>query len=75
VTVNGHASERLIGGKAGPYCFGVEVMLADLCLIPQLVNGRRLGMTLGWQRLLGFKQACLALPAFANAALERQDAR
>ena len=28
-------------GRRGPYCFGAEPTLADICLIPQLANARR----------------------------------
>ena len=46
--------------------------LADLCLVPQLVNARRFGVELEWPRLLAVEAACLALSAFADAAPERQ---
>jgi maleylpyruvate isomerase len=66
------ACDALIAGQAGPYCFGAQVTLADLCLVPQLVNARRFGVALSWPRLLTVEAACLALPAFADAAPERQ---
>jgi maleylpyruvate isomerase len=66
------ACDALIAGQAGPYCFGTQVTLADLCLVPQLVNARRFGVALSWPRLLTVEAACLALPAFAEAAPERQ---
>ncbi|VXC78015.1 maleylacetoacetate isomerase [Sphingomonas sp. 8AM] len=66
------ACEALIADGQGPYCFGAQVTLADLCLVPQLFNARRFGVELVWPRLLAVEAACLALPAFAAAAPERQ---
>ncbi len=66
------ACDRLIAAADGPYCFGDQVTLADLCLVPQLVNARRFGVDLRWPRLLQVESACLALPAFARAAPEQQ---
>lgn len=66
------ACAALIEDEAGPYCFGEAVTLADLCLVPQLVNARRFGVDLRWPRLLAVESACLALDAFARAAPDRQ---
>ncbi len=66
------ACAALIEGGEGPYCFGADVTLADLCLVPQLVNARRFGVALRWPRLLAIEAACLALPAFRDAAPDRQ---
>lgn len=66
------ALDRLIAGQAGTYCFGDMVTLADVCLVPQLVNARRFGVALRWPRLSAIEQACLALPAFDRAAPHNQ---
>lgn len=66
------ACDALIAERQGPYGFGAQVTLAELCLIPQLFNARRFGVELAWPRLLAVEAACLALPAFADAAPERQ---
>ncbi|WP_394646824.1 maleylacetoacetate isomerase [uncultured Sphingomonas sp.] len=66
------ACDALLAGGTGQYCFGERVTLADVCLVPQLVNARRFGVALRWPRLLAVEAACLALPAFAEAAPERQ---
>ena len=66
------ACDRLIAGEPGPYCFGTQVTLADVVLVPQLVNARRFGAALRWPRLLAIEAACLALEPFARAAPERQ---
>ncbi|MET3663627.1 maleylacetoacetate isomerase [Caulobacter sp. 1776] len=65
------ACARLVSDD-GPYCFGRQVTLADLCLVPQLVNARRFGVALRWPRLLAIEVACLALDAFARAVPEQQ---
>lgn len=73
VIAEGLAScDRLIADSAGRFCFGDQVTLADLCLVPQLVNARRFGVDLRWPRLLAIEANCLALPAFADAVPERQ---
>jgi maleylpyruvate isomerase len=38
------ACEKLIAGEAGPFCFGAQPTIADLCLVPQLANARRFGV-------------------------------
>lgn len=66
------ACDQLIAAEDGPYCFGETVSLADIVLVPQLVNARRFGADLRWPRLLAIERACLALDAFARAAPENQ---
>lgn len=67
------ACEALIRGMPGPFCFGARPSLADLCLVPQLANARRFGVEVeAFPRLLACETAARALPAFANAAPERQ---
>jgi maleylpyruvate isomerase len=66
------AFDRLIAAEEGPYCFGDQVTLADICLVPQLANARRFGADLRWPRLLAVEQACLALEAFSKAAPQNQ---
>jgi maleylpyruvate isomerase len=67
------ACEELIAGEAGPFCFGAQATLADLCLVPQLANARRFGVDLAaFPRLLRAEEAAKNLKAFADAAPERQ---
>lgn len=67
------ACQALLAGASGPFCFGPAPTLADICLVPQLFNARRFGVELqGLPRLLAAEAACNALPAFADAAPERQ---
>ena len=67
------ACEGLLRDQAGPFCFGTTPSLADLALVPQLYNARRFNVNLAaMPKLLAAEAACLALPAFAEAAPERQ---
>ncbi|WP_431271026.1 maleylacetoacetate isomerase [Dankookia sp. P2] len=67
------ACEALVGDQPGPFCFGTAPGLADIALVPQFYNARRFGVELGaMPRLVAAEAACLALPAFAGAAPERQ---
>ena len=57
----------------GAFCHGALPTLADICLVPQLANARRVDLDLApYPTLLGIEAACLALPAFAAAAPSRQ---
>jgi maleylpyruvate isomerase len=67
------ACEKLIAGEAGPFCFGDQPTLADLCLVPQLANARRFGVDLAaFPRLLKAETAARNIKAFADAAPDRQ---
>ncbi len=60
--------EALLAANEGPYCFGDQVTLADLCLIPQLYNAKAVELDLSpYPRLRAIDEACLALPAFQEA--------
>ncbi|MFO1317194.1 MAG: maleylacetoacetate isomerase [Burkholderiales bacterium] len=57
----------------GRFCHGDTPTLADICLVPQLANARRVGMDLSpYPTLTRIEAACLALPPFAAAAPARQ---
>jgi maleylpyruvate isomerase len=67
------ACETLLRDEPGPFCFGGMPTLADLCLVPQLANARRFGVDVSaFPRLLKAEAAAKALPAFADAAPEKQ---
>jgi maleylpyruvate isomerase len=66
------ACAALTTGHDDPFCFGDAPGLADLCLVPQLVNARRFGVEMSWPRLLEIERRCLALEAFSRAAPEHQ---
>ncbi len=59
--------------QPGPYCFGAQVTLADICLVPQVANARRLKVPLErFPKIAGVEAACLKLPAFDKARPENQ---
>jgi maleylpyruvate isomerase len=63
----------LVAGETGPFCFGAEPTIADLCLVPQLANARRFGVDLtAFPRLVRAEEAAKKLKAFADAAPDRQ---
>ena len=67
------ACEALIAGETGPFCFGEAPTIADLCLVPQLVNARRFGVEVAaFPRLLKAEAAAQATKAFADAAPDKQ---
>jgi maleylacetoacetate isomerase len=69
------ALEQMIAAQPnrGKFCFGNTPTLADICLIPQLGNARRYGCDLSqYPSILGIDGNCMSLPAFADAAPEKQ---
>ena len=65
------ALEALI--EPGPYACGNDVTLADICLVPQVFNARRLKVPLDkFPKIVGVDAACQALPAFERARPDRQ---
>lgn len=58
---------------SGPYCCGAQVTLADICLVPQVYNARRLKVPLDrFPKIVAADAACLKLPAFDKARPENQ---
>jgi maleylpyruvate isomerase len=67
------AFERVARDTAGLFCVGDTPTIADCCLIPQLASARRFGVDITkHELLLGIEERCLAMPAFATAAPDRQ---
>lgn len=65
------AAEQLVGG--GAFCFGDEPTFADALLVPQVYNAQRFKVPLdGFPRLVAIAERCNELPAFRDAAPERQ---
>jgi maleylacetoacetate isomerase len=57
----------------GPYACGESVTLADICLVPQVANARRLKVPLdAFPKIVGVDAACLKLAAFERARPENQ---
>lgn len=69
------AMETLIehSGLAGECCHGNQPSLADLCLIPQIYNARRFGVSQdAYPTLQRIEKYCLAQPAFMAAHPDSQ---
>ena len=65
------ALEALV--RPGPYACGGAVTVADLCLVPQVYNARRLKVPLDkFPKIVAIDTACLTLPAFDRARPENQ---
>lgn len=57
----------------GPYACGDKVTIADVCLVPQVANARRLKVPLdSFPKIVGVDAACRALDAFDRARPEKQ---
>jgi maleylacetoacetate isomerase len=70
--VEGYAAlETMI--RPGPYCFGSNVTLADIYLVPQMANARRLKVPLeAYPKLVAADAELQKLPAFAKARPDNQ---
>lgn len=65
------ASQGRGGGDSG-HCWGAQVTMADLMLIPQVYNARRFGCDLSaFPRIVAIDRHCMTLPAFAETQPER----
>jgi maleylpyruvate isomerase len=59
--------------EPAPYAFGNTVTLADLCLVPQVYNARRLKVPLErFPKVVAVDAACAQLAAFEQARPENQ---
>jgi maleylpyruvate isomerase len=65
--------EALLQGVPGPFCFGEMPGMADICLVPQMANARRMHCPLdAFPILRRAETAALALPAFRDTSPEHQ---
>jgi maleylacetoacetate isomerase len=68
----GLAAFEVMLTTAGTCCHGDRVTLADICLVPQVYNARRIGIDLtGMPRIMQVMAALEALPAIAAAHPDR----
>ena len=59
--------------RPGPYAFGSAVTFADICIVPQVFNARRMKVPLNkFPKLVAVDAACLKLAAFDKARPENQ---
>ena len=69
------ALEQLVARRSGDgrHCFGSSVTLADVCLVPQVANARRVQLDLApWPRITAVAGHLESLPAFAAARPDAQ---
>lgn len=67
------AVEALIAHEPGPFAFGTAPSLADILIVPQLLNAGRFGVDLApFSRIREVDDACAPLPAFVAARPEVQ---
>lgn len=67
------ALEKKLAQSAGKFCVGNEISLVDVCLIPQLYNAHRFGLSLDdYPIIAAIEERCLAHEAFAGAVPEKQ---
>ncbi|MBN4664470.1 maleylacetoacetate isomerase [Pandoraea nosoerga] len=66
--------ERLLDKHGqGPWCFGEAPTLADICLVPQIANARRMGCDLSaYPKAMAVFEHASAHPAFRAAAPDHQ---
>lgn len=71
IIVGFDALEAMLG--SGPYACGSAVTLADICLVPQVANARRLKVPLDhYPKIVAIDAACAKLPAFERARPDNQ---
>ena len=67
------ALEVMLEQYSGTYCFGNEITLADICLIPQVYNALRFNLDLSpYPNIVRIYQHCNTHTAFIDAAPENQ---
>jgi maleylacetoacetate isomerase len=67
------ALESQLAARSGTYCCGDAPTLADVCLVPQVFNAERVAVDFApYPRLRAVHEACMKLPAFADAQPARQ---
>lgn len=71
--LSGFATLEALASAAGPYLTGSEVTLADVCLVPQFYNARRVNTDLTrFPRLVAIEERLAKLPEFVVARPEAQ---
>lgn len=72
------ALEKLLGktdivSKPGKFCWGDQLTMADVCLVPQVYNAYRFNVDMAaYPRITAIYRECMALESFQLAAPEAQ---
>lgn len=67
------AIEAKIAKTCGLYCFGDDVTMADICLVPQVYNAKRFGIDMSaYPNVVNVSQNCDKLAPFISALPENQ---
>jgi maleylacetoacetate isomerase/maleylpyruvate isomerase len=67
------AIEKQLESSAGQFCFGDEVTMADICLVPQVYNANRFKLDMSaFPHIARVVANCNQLPAFIAALPENQ---
>ena len=67
------AIDRQLSGRDARYCAGDTPTLADVCLVPQVFNSKRVDVDLApYPRIRQVFDALMEVPAFAQAQPSRQ---
>ena len=65
--------QQLAERQPTPFCAGATPTLADICLVPQVFNSKRVDLDLvPYPRIRAVFDACMAVPAFIDAQPSRQ---
>ncbi len=67
------AIEKQLETTAGKFCFGNELSIADVFLIPQVYNAHRFNVDMShFELITGINKACVEIEAFNQARPENQ---
>ena len=73
IEVNFAGLEKWVAEKRGKYCYGDVPSVADICLVPQVTNARRVHVDMSkYPNLNEIDARCRELPAFIKAAPDKQ---
>lgn len=68
LTFTGLEAQLTTQAFAGKYCFGNQITIADICLVPQMFNAHRFNCDVSnYPTLVRINDECRQLDAFANA--------
>lgn len=68
-----NAIEKKLAKTSGLYCFGDQISLADICLVPQVYNAKRFELDMTpFPLISAIVDRCNLLPAFIDALPENQ---